>query len=207
MKKQPKFKQPDLPKDALKVALYARVSTTDQSCQMQLDELREYCNRRQWRITKEYVDTGISGTKTSRPALDQLMQAAQEHRFQCVLCWKLDRWGRSITHCIGTIQQLKSWQIRWISYTQNLDTDEKNPAANLLLYILAAVAEFEREMIRERVKSGITHAQVLGKHCGRPKIVFRRDHVRELREGGMTVRAISEALGLKRMTVYRALSA
>jgi putative DNA-invertase from lambdoid prophage Rac len=132
----------------VKVAIYARVSTVDQKCEMQLRELREYCSRRGWEIGGEDVDTGWSGTKASRPELDRLMRHAGEHRFDCVVVWKLDRFGRSV---LESLNRLASAGVRFIATTQSIDTDESNPTSKLLLYILAAVAEFEREMIRERV--------------------------------------------------------
>jgi len=198
-----KTQKPALPKNALKVALYARVSTTDQNCRMQLTQLREYCARREWRIVKEYVDNGFSGSSKSRPALDRLMQDAQEHRFQAVIVWKLDRWGRGVLHCCDTIQQLKQWQIRWMSFTENLDTDATNPASELLMFIMMAFAQFERSMIRERVQAGVDQARRMGKHCGRPKRIFRRDEAIELRQAGMTICKIAEALNISPMTTWR----
>jgi hypothetical protein len=121
--------------------LYARVSTTDQSCEMQLRELRDYAVRRGLKVTEEYVDTGWSGTKTSRPELDRLMRDARLRCFDIVLVWKLDRWGRSVVHCIRSIQELVSLGIRFLAATQNIDTDETNPTSQFILHIFAAVAE------------------------------------------------------------------
>src|SRR5260370_18140167 len=127
-------------------AIYARVSTTDQTCEMQLRELREYVARRGWEVAGEYVDTGWSGAKASRPEINRLKQDARERRFECVLVWKLDRWGRSVADSLAGIQELKSLGIRWIAVTQNLDTDESNPMARFMLHIMAAFPPPEREI-------------------------------------------------------------
>ena len=133
----------------MECAVYARVSTTDQDCSMQVKELREYCLRRGWKIQGEYIDTGWSGAKAQ---LDMLMKAARVRKFDAVVVWKLDRWGRSIAHLIASLRELASLGVRFVAATQNIDTDESNPMARLLLHIMGAFAEFEREIIRERVK-------------------------------------------------------
>jgi DNA invertase Pin-like site-specific DNA recombinase len=161
----------------LKVAIYARVSTSDQSCETQLRELSEYAARRGWIVTRKYVDTGWSGTKASRPELDRLIRDASRRQFDVLLVYKLDRFGRSVLHLNQQLAALTSYGIRFISTSQALDTDQANPTSRLLLQILASVAEFEREMIRERTLSGIRAAKANGKRLGRPKRVFRRDQV------------------------------
>src|SRR5229473_1289034 len=143
----------------IRTAIYARVSTSDQNCESQLRELREYRQRRGWAITGEYVDTGWSGSKANRPQLDRLMADAAQHRFDCVSVFKIDRFGRSVLHLNQQLATLTSYGVRFIATSQSLDTDEKNPTSRLLLQILASVAEFEREMIRERTLSGIRAAQ------------------------------------------------
>jgi putative DNA-invertase from lambdoid prophage Rac len=185
----------------MKTVLYARVSTTDQSCEMQLRELRDYAVRRGLKVTEEYVDTGWSGAKANRPELDRLMRDARLRRFDVVLVWKLDRWGRSVVHCIRSIQELVSLGIRFLAATQNIDTDESNPTSQFILHIFAAVAELEREMIRERVVSGIRTAQLNGKSLGRPRRVFRRDQAQALRASGMSWRKIAGTLGIPMSTV------
>src|SRR5689334_19446762 len=124
-------------------AIYARVSTTDQNCEMQLRELREYAGRRGWTITEEYVDSGWSGVKASRPALDKLMADASQHRFDVLLVWKLDRFGRSVLNLVEGLNKLASYGVRFIATSQAIDTDQANPTSKLILWILAAVAEFE----------------------------------------------------------------
>src|SRR3954464_5455293 len=107
----------------MRVAIYARVSTTDQNCDMQLRELREYVTRRGWEIAAEYVDTGWSGAKAQRPELLKLMKDAREHRFDCVVVWKIDRFSRSMLHLNQQLADLTTWGIRFIAMTQNIDTD------------------------------------------------------------------------------------
>ena len=168
---------------------------------MQLRELREYIARRDWKSGGEYVDTGFSGAKASRPALDKLMADAAKRKFDCIAVYKIDRFGRSVLHLNQQLAALTSHGVRFIATSQSLDTDEKNPTSRLLLQILASVAEFEREMIRERTLSGIRAAQAAGKIVGRPKRVFRRDEVVRLRDlENMSWRAIGKKLGIPAMT-------
>src|SRR5580698_4157430 len=185
----------------MKTALYARVSTTDQNCETQLRELREYVSRRGWQSVGEYVDTGFSGSKASRPALDRLMADAAQRKFDCIVVYKIDRFGRSVLHLNQQLAALTSYGVRFIATSQSLDTDERNPTSRLLLQILASVAEFEREMIRERTLSGIQAARAAGKVIGRPKRIFRRGEVVRLRdEEGLSWRAIGKQLRIPVMT-------
>lgn len=186
----------------MKAAIYARVSTQDQHCEVQLRELREYCKRRGWKKPAEYVDAGFSGSKASRPALDKLMRDASDRQMDIILVWKLDRFGRSVLNLSQQIQQLDSYKVRFVATTQNIDTDSSNPTSRLLLHILSAVAEFEREIIRERTRSGLARARELGKQLGRPKKVFRRDLVDELRGKAMSWRAIAQKLGVSLSTLF-----
>jgi DNA invertase Pin-like site-specific DNA recombinase len=187
----------------MKTAIYARVSTADQHNAIQIRELTEYVERRGWELAGTYQDT-MSGAKANRPGLDNLMADARQRRFDAVLVWKLDRFGRSLLHCVSGIQDLSSVGIRFIATSQGLDTDESNPASKLLLHILAAVAQFERELIRERTLAGIRIAQANGKQLGRPKRVFRRDELVRLREEGQSWRTIAAKLGIPVMTAVDA---
>lgn len=187
-------------------ALYARVSTSDQDCGYQLAELRDWARRFNFEIFKEYVDTGYSGAKTNRPALDQLMQAARERRFDVVLVWKLDRLGRTSRQLINNIEDLKSNKVRFVAISQMIDTDESNAMATVLFQVMGAFAELERSLISERVRSGVAHAKAAGKQLGRPRKVFRRDLAEELRRGGLSFRQIGEKLGVSYRTVMRELA-
>jgi len=187
----------------MRAALYARVSTADQHNAIQVRELTEYIQRRGWELAATYQDQ-ISGAKASRPGLDKLMSDAHQRRFDAALVWKLDRFGRSLVDCVSRIQELASLGVRFIATSQGLDTDESNPASKLLLHILAAVAQFERELIRERTLLGLRLAKANGKHVGRPKRVFRRDELVRLREDGQSWRAIASQLGIPVMTALDA---
>lgn len=185
----------------MRCALYCRVSSSDQRCDLQLRELREYVATRGWQIAGEFVDEGVSGRKASRPALDKLMAAACLRRFDAVAVWKLDRWGRSVIDSIKSIQELVSLGIRFIAATQNIDTDQSNPMSQFFLHVMSAFAEMEVALIRERTIAGVRAARANGKQLGRPKRVFRRDEVVRLRdEQGLSWRAIAKELRIPVMT-------
>ena len=188
----------------MRTAIYARVSTTDQKCEMQLRELREYCARRGWDIAGEYIDIGWSGAKARRPELDRLMNDARQRRIDAIAVWKLDRWGRSLSHCLESVQELRGLDVRWIATTQNLDTDDSNPMSKAMLGMMAVFAEFEREMIRERVKAGMNAAKHQGRKLGRRKAAFDRLKASELRAAGKSYREISSILKIGLGTVSRA---
>ena len=188
----------------MRAVIYARVSTTDQNCDLQLRELREHVSRRGWESAGEYVDAGVSGTKASRPALDRLMASAARREFDAVLVYKIDRFGRSVLHLSQQLAALTSYGVRFLAISQAIDTDASNPSSRLMLTILAGVAEFEREIIRERTLSGVRAAKARGKILGRPRRVFRRDEVSRLRDQGMSWRAIAKELGAPVSTVIDA---
>ena len=185
----------------MKTAIYARVSTSDQTCELQLQELREYVTRRGWNPAAEYVDIGFSGAKASRPALDSLMGAAARRQFDTILVYKLDRFGRSVLHLSQQLAALERFGVRFVAITQGIDTDASNPASKLLTTILSGVAEFERELIRERTSSGLRRAKASGKVLGRPARIFRRDEVARLRAAGQSWRVIAKALGVPVSTI------
>ena len=186
------------------VAIYARVSTSDQSCAMQLHELRQYVARHGWEVFAEYVDTGFSGASASRPELDRLLQDAQLGRFEGVLVWKLDRWGRSVANCVRTIQELVALGIRFLSPNESIDTGTESPMSRFLLHLFAAFAEMEREIIRDRVRAGVRAAKARGVYLGRPQRVFRRDDARRMRAAGQSWRDIARELAVPMSTVIDA---
>lgn len=188
----------------LTAAIYARVSTDEQNVDMQLAEVRGYAERQGWDVV-EYIDKGVSGTKRSRPGLDACMEAARLKKVDLVLVWKLDRFGRSLSNLIDNILLLDSYKVRFISVTQGIDTDVKNPTSRLMIHILGAVAEFERSIIVDRVKSGMAAAKRKGKHCGRPRGCWSRIKAVELREAGQSWREIAKVLGVPEASVRRAL--
>lgn len=190
---------------SIKVALYARVSTSDQNCDLQLSDLRQFSARMGWEVAEEYVDQGYSGAKASRPALDRLIADAKQRKFDVVAVWKIDRFGRSVLNLSQQLQTLEAYGIRFVATSQALDTDKSNPTSRLLLHILSSVAEFEREIIRERTVAGIAMARNRGKALGRPRRIFRRDEALRMREAGLSFRQIGIELGVATMTVVRAI--
>jgi DNA invertase Pin-like site-specific DNA recombinase len=206
----------------MRAALYTRVSTTDQNADLQVRELRSYAGHQGWDIIQEYADT-MSGAKASRPALIKLMADARAGKFDCLLVWKLDRFGRSLVDCLLNIRTLEDHGIRFIAVTQGLDTDQQNPASRFLLHVLGAAAEFERALIRERTQAGRLRyrqdyeAGRVGKGVysrsgrnlppHRPRRIFDREAVAALRTQGLSIRAIAQQLGLGVGTVVRVLQA
>ncbi len=184
------------------VALYARVSTTQQDPEVQLRELRTLAAARGWTISKEYVDAGISGASTSRPELSRMLADAHRGYFAGVLVWRLDRLGRSLRHLVTVVEDLLARGIEVISATEP-HMDSTTPTGRLLRNIFASVAEYEREMIRERVVAGLRKAKASGKHVGRPRVVLNRLRLERLREEGLSWRAIARKMNLPRSTVYR----
>ena len=187
-----------------RVALYARVSTLNgQNPEMQLGELREYAQRRGWTIAGEYVDLGVSGSKESRPELNKMIAAAHARAFDAVVCWKLDRLGRSLKHLVTTIEDFQAYGVAFISLRDNLDLS--TPSGRLMMHIIGAMAEFERELIRERVSAGIHAARKRGRRIGRPRAYVNPAKVRELRETNTPWRSIAKQLGIGTGTAVRAL--
>jgi DNA invertase Pin-like site-specific DNA recombinase len=138
---------------AMTIRAYVRVSTADERCELQVRELQEYAERQGWQIADIYEDVS-SGAKASRPALNRLIADARARKFDCLLVWKLDRFGRSLVDCLNNIKILEENGIRFIAVTQGLDTDLQNPASWFLLHVLGTAAEFERALIRERTQAG-----------------------------------------------------
>jgi DNA invertase Pin-like site-specific DNA recombinase len=150
----------------MKVALYARVSTHDQTCENQLLELRRYAEARGWTAI-EYVDHAVSGSKDRRPALDQLTADVRRHKVQAVVCWRLDRLGRNLRHLVLLLDE---WQARGAAFvTLGEGIDTSTPAGRLVAGVLASIAEFERARIQERIFAGLARARAQGKRLGRPR--------------------------------------
>ena len=190
----------------MKAAIYARVSTSDQHNEIQIKELTAYVERRGWELAGVYQDQ-MSGAKAQRPGLDALMADARLHKFDAVIVWKLDRFGRSLINCVAGIQELTAAGVRFIAVSQGLDTDAANPTSRLLLHILAALAEFERELIKERVSAGLKHAKTKGVRISRPRRVFDRQRALDMRQQGMSFPAIARELGIGYGTVVRGMDA
>lgn len=187
----------------MKTAIYARVSTTDQSADMQLRELRAYCEARKLHIMGEYVDAGVSGAKERRPQLDRLMDDARKRKFDAVLVWKFDRFARSSRHLVNALFEFKQMGVQFISYTENVDTT--SPMGQAIFTIIGAMAELERSLIRERVKAGVANAKAKGKRLGRPTSEYDPSKIAALRATGASTRAIAKVLGISNATVSRVL--
>ncbi len=143
----------------MRAAIYARVSTLDQEPENQLRDLREYCARRGWQI-REYVDHGVSGAKERRPSLDGLIRDARRRRFDAVVVWRLDRLGRNLKHLITLLDELQALGVAFVSLAEGIDAT--TPAGKLQMHILAAIAEFERARIAERVRAGLARVRARG---------------------------------------------
>jgi len=186
----------------MRAALYARVSTTDQTCENQLQELRRYCEARKWPVHREYIDEGVSGSKDRRPALDQLVKDATRRRFDVLVVWRLDRLGRNLKHLIVLIDELTALGIAFVSLSEGIDAT--TPAGRLQLHVLAAIAEFERARIQERVRAGLARARSQGVRLGRPKAIVPAERLAPVR--GLSMKAAAAALGVSKSTAHRWLS-
>jgi DNA invertase Pin-like site-specific DNA recombinase len=191
---------------ASKVAIYARVSTTNhgQDVGLQLDDLHALVGQRAWELTDAYVDDGVSGAKESRPQLDRLMDDARAGRFQVLAVWKLDRLGRSLVHLLRVLDELTGLGIEFVSIKDS-GIDTTTPAGRLMLQMLGAFAEFERAMISERVRAGVQRARRQGKKFGRPRREMDLRAAKLLMEQGHSVREVADLLGLPRTTLRRRL--
>jgi DNA invertase Pin-like site-specific DNA recombinase len=170
---------------------------------MQLQALREYCKARAFEI-EEYIDNGVSGTKSSRPALDRLMDDARKRKIDCVLVYRFDRFARSSRHLILALEEFASLGIDFISFQENIDTS--SPLGKAIFTIVSAMSELERNIIAERVISGLKAARSKGKQLGRPQVSFDLEQARRLKSTGMSLRDIAKELGVSKTTIGRALS-
>lgn len=187
----------------MQVALYARVSTHDQqTLPMQLKAMRVYAKKRGWKITREVQEIG-SGAKT-RPKREDLLKEARRRHLDAIIVWRLDRWGRSVSDLIGSIRELTDTGVGFVSLTEAFDLT--TPAGKALSGMLAVFAEFERDILRERVKAGIAHARSKGKNHGRPATAsLRSDEVRKLKKKGLSNSEIARMLKIGRTSVSRSL--
>ena len=179
----------------MRVALYARVSTLDkgQDAEVQLRELRGYALRRGWSVV-EYVDSGISGAKDSRPELNRLMQDSERRKFDCVLVWKFDRFARSVSHLLRALDTFHALGIDFVSLSEACDTT--TPQGKMLFTILGAVGEFERSLICERVRAGLAHARAKGRMPGPKPVALDVASLAARRQAGESLRAIAASLGV-----------
>ena len=186
-----------------RAAIYSRVSTNGQNPEMQLREVREYCARRGWQVTGEYVDRGISGSKERRPELDRLLADCRKRYVDAVVVYRYDRFARSLRQLVNALEEFRGLGIDFVSLHEGVDTS--TPNGRLIFGIFATIAEFERELIRDRVRSGIASARAKGKRLGRPRADFDISNAQKLRSEGRSWRHISEALSVPVATLHRTL--
>lgn len=182
----------------MRAAIYGRVSTVDQEPENQLQELRRYIAARGW-TGVEFVDRGVSGSKERRPALDALLKDAKKRTFDVLVCWRLDRLGRNLKHLVTILEDLQHLGVAFVSLGEGIDCT--TPAGKLQLHILAALAEFERERIRERVLAGLQRARSQGRRLGRPVARVPAERLRSVESMPAHIAALE--LGVSRSTVKR----
>jgi DNA invertase Pin-like site-specific DNA recombinase len=192
------------PAKMFRVGLYARVSTNDQqTLPMQSRAMREYVVRRGWTIAMQVREVGSSAGK--REAREKLLAAARRREIDVVLVWRLDRWGRSVTDLLATLQELEHLGVSFVSLTESLDLS--TPAGRAMAGLLAIFAEFEREILRDRTRAGLAHARQNGKHLGRPATAAAKSNeIRKLRRAGVSKAEIARRLNIGRTSVRRILA-
>jgi DNA invertase Pin-like site-specific DNA recombinase len=187
----------------MNVALYARVSTDGQDPELQLMALRAHAVNRGWTITGEFIDQGYSGAKEKRPALDRLMKAAWSGTVQAVLVWRFDRFARSVKHLIKALEQFRSLNVNFISFQEQFDTS--TPIGQAMFTIIGAMAQLERDIIRERVRAGLAVAKARGTRLGRPSVRMNVQELTSLKTSGLSLHEIARQLRCSRSTVRRRL--
>ncbi len=184
-----------------RVALYARVSTVEQTCDTQLHDLREYCAARGWGHPVEYVDHGISGAKEKRPALDRLLREVKARRVDVVVVAAFDRFGRSVRHLVDALELFRHLGVEFVSLREQIDTG--SPLGQAVFTIIAAIAQLERSLIVERVKAGIRRARAEGRRLGRPPLQVDEHHLRRVVARGLSVRVAAKELGVSPSSYLR----
>jgi DNA invertase Pin-like site-specific DNA recombinase len=186
----------------MRAAVYARVSTLDQEPENQLQEIRRYAQARGWAAV-EYVDRGVSGAKDRRPALDQMLADAKRRKFDVVVCWRLDRLGRNLKHLISLLDELQALGVAFVSLAEGIDAT--TPAGKLQMHILGAIADFERDRIRERVRAGLARARAQGQRLGRRPRRITTDDLERVE--GLSTRKAAVALNVPPSVLHRARAA
>jgi DNA invertase Pin-like site-specific DNA recombinase len=188
----------------MRAVLYGRVSTANngQDVTMQIREFHEFCKNRGWNVTDEYVDAGISGSKDSRPELNRLMADAKRRKFDAVIVYRFDRFARSTRHLVNALAEFNALGIQFVSMHEGVDTT--TPNGRLVFGIFASIAEFERELIRDRVRSGLRNAKAKGKRLGRPRTNVNAAKIASLRSQGASWSEVCTETGLTAGTAKRA---
>jgi DNA invertase Pin-like site-specific DNA recombinase len=188
----------------VRVALYARISTLNhgQDPEVQLRELRVYCERRGFEIAGEFIDKGISGSREQRPALDKLMAVCRKRLVAAVVVYRYDRFARSLRQLVNALEEFNSLDIDFISLHEGVDTS--TPNGRLVFGIFASVAEFERHLTRDRICSGLAAAKAKGKRVGRPRVAVDALRIASLRREGYSWSQITAKTGVTKGTAQRA---
>jgi len=188
-----------------RVGLYARVSTANhnQDVELQLSELRRVAGQRNWTVLDEYVDDGVSGTEQSRPALDRMMADARSGKIDVIAVWRFDRFARSTQHLLSALEEFRVLGVSFVSIREQVDT--ATPAGKVLFTLIAAISEFERTLIVERVRAGVANAKSKGIHCGRPKVDTDIRPALALLEQERGLKQVASILNVSRSTLRRRL--
>jgi putative DNA-invertase from lambdoid prophage Rac len=188
----------------LRVGIYARVSTQDQqTLPLQIESLRKYARTRKWRVVLEIEEVGSGSSQ--RKKREQLMRAARKREIDCVIVWKLDRWGRSLHDLVSTLKELTDLEVGFVSLTEAVDLN--TALGRAMAGVLSVFAEFELEMLSERVKAGIAQARKRGRNHGRPKTAaMHKSRIHQLFAQGHTKAEIARKLGIGRTSVIRILA-
>jgi DNA invertase Pin-like site-specific DNA recombinase len=193
-------------KRPIRAALYARISTLNhgQDPEVQLRELREFCHQRGFTLAQEYVDRGICGSREQRPALDKLIADCRKRIVDAVVVYRYDRFARSLRQLVNALDEFRSLGIDFISIHEGVDTS--TPNGRLVFGIFASIAEFERELIRDRVRSGLAAAKAKGKRVGRPRVAVDVRRIASLRCQGRSWAEVSRETGISKGTAQRAIA-
>ena len=188
-----------------RAALYIRISTHDQqTLPLQQEALREYATRRGWDVVREVSEIASGAAAAKRPKRDDLLQAAKRREVDAILVWRLDRWGRSVADLVNSLAELEAVGVAFVSVTEALDLT--TPGGRAMAAMVAVFAQFEREILKERVKAGIAQAKAKGKSMGRPQTAAKQgEKVRELHAQGVSQAEIARRLGIGRTSVRRLL--
>ena len=184
-----------------RAAIYTRVSTLDQNTHSQLYDLQNLARQRGLDIVKEYTDHGISGARTRRPALDELLCDARRGEFDVLLVWACDRLARSVRHFLEVLDELSHLNIEFVSFREQLDT--AGPLGRAVVIIIGAIAELERNLIIERVRAGMRRAKLEGRHIGRRPLLVDRSAVLRERAQGRSLSQIASTFRISRATASR----
>ena len=187
----------------IRVALYARVSTTDQTAENQLRALREHAERAGWTISAEFTDHAFSGTREKRPGLDALLAEARRRRFDLIAVAALDRLGRNLRHLVTLLDELQHLGVGLVSLREALDLT--SPIGRAMFALVGVLAEVERAWIVERTHAGLRRARAQGKRLGRPRVIMDVTRLRQLRASGASHRTVAKALNVSEGTIRRIL--